>query len=412
MVFNLVFYLAKLIERLNYKIGIKRYDKKLNKEIELKVTKGIYDSKFKVNDNLYMVNVGCSIENLQGGWRFYSGKTGFIDAADNFLTQMKYDSAFAYKSNFGGLIEVSIKDSGSGIIDDNGIEVLQCLYNVNHLNCGLWIVEKNNKYGIVNEKGLLKTPVKYDKISFGMYFKTEDMLVLDEVGNCVGESCFCVQIDVKVGLVDVNGIEILPITYDYLTVLSKCYMIAKTENDTEVKYSLIDKNGEIIISPTINKIIKLSEILISIEENGKFKVALMTGQVVSPRQYDDIQTNDSYGNFINVCVNEKWGLSRYLSVHDHEKYDNDIEYIINHKGWEDLLPPIFDGIESVIGSDSTSAIVRVGSKYGSYEFSNKKCCTDIIYDTPRQARDAGANLHNTYWKKWFEDNNNGKNVSS
>ena len=126
-----------------------------------------------------MVNVGCNIEKLQGGWRFYSGKTGFVDSNDNFLTQMKYDSAFAYKSSFGGLIEVSIKDSGSGIVNENGTEVLQCLYNINHLNCGLWVVEKNNKYGIVNENGILKTPVKYDKISFGVYLRADHFLEYD-----------------------------------------------------------------------------------------------------------------------------------------------------------------------------------------------------------------------------------------
>jgi hypothetical protein len=259
-----VFYLIFVwIPSLISKYQAKRNNKRRRTEIFYKIENGIYEQKFKVNDDLFMVNIGVCLDNLQGGKRFWGGKTGFINQKEEYLIPMKYDMAFSY---YHGLIEVKINDEGSGIVNEKGIEVLPCKYELKHLNCELWVVGELGKFGVCNKEGILVTPIKYDKLAYGIYYNysLEGLNVDDEKHIHAKIFCFIAQVDNKVGLVNVEGSVVIPLIYDYLTILDECYMIAKLNGE----FGLLDPSGYPIIPFNNNVIKKVSNILIGICENG------------------------------------------------------------------------------------------------------------------------------------------------
>ena len=98
---------------------------------------------------------------------------------------------------------------------------------------GLTIVEKNDKYGILNKKGKIVIPAKYDFIHFNVENTFE---MKDSVGT--------IQKDGKVGLVNSKGKIIVPLKkYDRLDIynIGTYYVVRKQNGD--YKYGLIHKDG-------------------------------------------------------------------------------------------------------------------------------------------------------------------------
>lgn len=372
-----------------------RMQEKHERELAYKIKNGIYDIKVKVNDSLFMVNVGSTLENLQGGKCFYNGKTGFLNANEKYLVPLIYDSAFAYNDSFGGLIEVSKKGEGSGIVNDEGIEVLPCRYKLEHLNCGLWIVEEKEKMGIANEKGVLVTSIKYDKLCFGLYYKSDSINIDDVEGNSISISCFGAQLNNKVGLVAIEGREVIQIKYDKLVLLNSCFIIASLNDE----YALFDPKGDMLIPFSKNGIKKLTNHLIAVEQNGKYRVATKEGRFVSHVLYDDVTTNNYYKQYVNVCINHKWGLYSCFFSKEHYNID-DWELLLTNKDedWTEKIPIKYDEIGEA--AEIGIVAVRLGEKYGAVDYCNR-CLANFEYDNFTSARDAGIGTYNLEWKKFL-----------
>lgn len=97
--------------------------------------------------------------------------------------------------------------------------------------------------GIANEKGVLVTSIKYDKLCFGLYYKSDSINIDDVEGNSISISCFGAQLNNKVGLVAIEGREVIQIKYDKLVLLNSCFIIASLNDE----YALFDPKGDVLI---------------------------------------------------------------------------------------------------------------------------------------------------------------------
>jgi len=143
---------------------------------------------------------------------------------------------------------------------------------------GLTIVEKNDKYGILNKKGKVTVPVEYDFIHF-------DVENTFEMKYSVGE----IRKDGKDGLVNDKGKIIVPLKYDRIDISNNgtYYTVRKTNG--EYKYGLINKNGT-ATRAKFDGINSYEDIDYAIaERNEKYGLfSNINGKKLAPIIYDDI----------------------------------------------------------------------------------------------------------------------------
>lgn len=203
---------------------------------------------------------------------------------------------------------------------------------------GLTIVEKNDKYGILNKKGKIVIPAKYDFI----HFNVEDTFKMkDSVG--------AIQKDGKVGLVNSKGKIIVPLKkYDRLDIYnSGTYYVVRKQNG-DYKYGLIHKDGT-ATRPKYDGIDSYEEIDYAIVERND-KYGLLSNKKrkkLAPIIYDYIDVEeytlkgDIEKEIVLVERNERYGLR-------------------NLKG-KKITPVKFDEIEIIDGFDEGLAICTFSS---------------------------------------------------
>ncbi len=143
------------------------------------------------------------------------------------------------------------------------------------------------------------------------------------------------------------------------------------------KWSLINRNGEQIISRQFDRINKFSDNgLASVRIDGKYGYINTKGEIVIPYQFDSannftdnglarIEINDKFG-FINaegeIVIPCKFDSAEDFTVNGLAKVDIDYEYgFINTKG-EIVIPCQFDSVYNF--QDNGLAAVRIDGKYG------------------------------------------------
>ncbi|MDR0436983.1 MAG: WG repeat-containing protein [Bacteroidales bacterium] len=137
-----------------------------------------------------------------------NGKWGFIDQTGKEIISFKYGIA----ENFvNGLAVVSFNGK-NGLIDKTGKEIIPMKYDwiFSSIASELAEVQLNGKRGFVNKQtGKEVISPKYDKIG------SEDMGEYDYYEQ-FDRGLFVVQLNSKWGMIDKTGKEVLPIRYDYI----------------------------------------------------------------------------------------------------------------------------------------------------------------------------------------------------
>ena len=162
------------------------------------------------------------------------GKYGFINSSGEVIIPFIYDFATDFEN---GLARVRLKDKGCGALDKSGKIIIPCVYDsVYSTKNEFIIVQKNNKYGWVNKFGVEIVPCIYDSPSkyryssdFKLHTRNKDYIsFIDFSGNETrinGDyedySGFTngyarVKKNGKWGLIDCNGVEVVPCRYDYI----------------------------------------------------------------------------------------------------------------------------------------------------------------------------------------------------
>lgn len=203
---------------------------------------------------------------------------------------------------------------------------------------GLAVVQKNAKFGFVNEEYKEIAPCIYDEIDSFIH------------------GLSIVRIGEMYGAINNEGKITIPLEYPILIDLSIWgpTMLMAVKNN---RFGVVDKANKIIV-PFEFDLVQAMFGMIIVTKNGKKGLYNHKGELVIPIKYDDIAQPSNKSQTYSVCNAGKWG-------------------VINRK--EEIIIPIeYDGV-SLISSGYMYSVCKVG-KWG---ILNKKGenITPFIYDT-------------------------------
>ncbi|MDI9348118.1 MAG: WG repeat-containing protein [Methylacidiphilales bacterium] len=226
--------------------------------------------------------------------------------------------------------------------------------------------------GYVNSKGEITFPPKYlfvfrfNRFGFGVYYNHFDSeyarLLHYSLGGLFTENRELVEI--KSGLVNVNGEIIVPAIYETIRELytdGSYIVVGQSEKDGTNKYGLINVKGEKVLPIKYTSMLFFSKEHIQVSFDNDYKKGIINwkGEEIIPPKYDVV--NPFYGELFYVKLFEKWGLINskgeeiippkyddinnikegYLAVNKNKKWG-----LINSKG-EEIIPPKYDDIYSM-----------------------------------------------------------------
>lgn len=188
------------------------------------------------------------------------------------------------------------KKSKYGFIDLNGNEVIKCKFSgVENFRCSISVFKEKKLYGCINKLGEIKVDPKYDKIngfantislqnsnSYNSAFDAaiKNAFMNQEYSNTDARSI--VSIGSSFGLIDTNGIEVVPLIFDDFDYYPKedVYKVKKRSD-----YGFIDIYGKEIISPEFKSARNFSNGLAAIKQNDKWGFINKSGKILIECNY-------------------------------------------------------------------------------------------------------------------------------
>lgn len=201
---------------------------------------------------------------------------------------VKYSTVRKFKNGFA----IVQKDKKYGYVDDAYNEIAPCIYDkASSFEDGIAIVKRAGKYGCIDERGSEFIPCKYDVI-----LPFSHGIAVVKIGELYGA-------------VNTKGRIVVPVEYQLLadiTVFGNSPILMAVKNR---RFGAVDKKNSIIVpfeydlieSPVFDGMIKVSK-------NGKKGVFNKTGVLVVPIQYDEIEIHYATAGTYSVCNNGKWGV--------------------------------------------------------------------------------------------------------
>ena len=311
-----------------------------------------YDEGYTFRDGLALV---CMLDNNK------RRKLGYINTKGTLVIPLQYSASLFFNEGFSAM-----EKAPNGRIEDkyiyldiNGNQAIKTAFtSAKNFKEGLAVVGNSEyKYGMINKKGALVVPYKYNYIA-----DMEDGFAKVELKN-------------KKGFIDKTGNEIVPVIYDDATQFSDAVasvtkngkrgfvdatgkLIISTIFDYDYgfhsgtalvskagKWGLIDKKGKEIIPIAFDVVYNLTpdHSLFKVKENGKMYMVDKNNRKITKTGFDDIAM--FAGEYAIVQENKKKGL-------------------INKKG-EIIVPLIYDVITEVmeglayVSNASGSGLIKV-----------------------------------------------------
>ena len=180
------------------------------------------------------------------------------------------------KDNFEEFYQDVNDEERVGIKDNKGNIIVPAVYDdIEYINNGLFIAERDDKYGLYKYNSGEIIPLKYDDISIEDYFLE-------------------VELNDKMGIINLDGELIIPAIYDDIEFMEDCNvnMFLVELND---KQGLYDMNGKLIVPVKYEDIECVSKDIFVVEnKNEKYGVYNSTGKKIIAEKYDDISINRKY----------------------------------------------------------------------------------------------------------------------
>ncbi|MEK7434200.1 MAG: WG repeat-containing protein [Cyanobacteriota bacterium] len=213
----------------------------------------------------------------------------------------------------------SIKENNNSIDIDN---IWKVYNNKNTIN-DLFFVTSNRKFGIINEKGDIVIPLKYNLI-IKPYFdddtfilkEAENLNLVNKKGELLIKDNFksLISVDKNIfsfskngkdfGLIDSNGKIILEAKFQDIKIINYEKKIYKAKYNG--KYGLIDSKGKFIVKNKFEDVYGFSDDMIIFLEKKKFGFANKDGEIIVKPRYDSMTIfKDGFASFKE---NKKWGL--------------------------------------------------------------------------------------------------------
>ncbi len=282
--------------------------------------------------------------------------------------------------------------------------------NVSSFSEGFAVVEKDKKYGYVDQNGKeVVPPIYYSAGSFSdgvaVAYSKDDCTwhIIDKTGNVkaqlkgydnVGYSFsngfIQVEKDDKYGLADATGKEVIPPTYDRIYGFNEG--LARVEKDD--KYGFVDSTGKEVVPFIYRSAGDFNEGLAYVQKDGRYGYIDKTGNIVIPLNFTSaIDFSDGlavvgYGNNIWYIIdktcdikNTKELLTQYTNVTGFkegfvEVYKDGKHGFVDQTGRE-VVPPIYDYVQDF--SEGLAQVKKDG-KYGFVDQTGKEV-VPLIYDS-------------------------------
>lgn len=319
-----------------FKGSIQDYNNNHSKEILISPMTGeVYDEIERTNDAMTEVKK--------------NGEISYIS-----ITGKKYSDCWRIRWFNDYLGYYFVKNNGkAGIADENGKEVLPCLYEVvdrffveNYLR-----VKKNGKWGFVDTNWKEVLPCIYeDESSFNGDYAS-------------------VKKDGKWGYIDKKGKSVLPNIYDEASAFLNGYAIVKKSGS----YGVIDIMGNEAIPFIYDGIVPLMSGLFVVEKNDKYGVIDKSGNGVLPIVYDSLECKgdlggelitekdgkygviDNNGKETIPCIYDRVDVTRFR-LGAAEVYDGDDTFFLSYMGKKYDYASVFEHY-TIVGNDNKYGII-------------------------------------------------------
>lgn len=287
-----------------------------------------YDEVFYETENLRRVRIG----------NYPSEQFGFIDQYGNEVIPLIYNKASTFEDGFATVVKGEKKFR----IDKTGKKVKQ--------------QKPETKAGYFNSDDRLVSRTIPKNISFHNYVKLRSQqkelgVITPELDKYVPQkyqrawllspSLIKVQKGNRLGVIDTNGIEIVPVRYKTIERLSNNLTRTPLLNDLfkvshqkehheNIKWKLIYSSGEVFSNQLFEEAYSFTPELIYVNRKGKYGLLDMNGHYVIPPKYDQLK------KFSVKTLLVKKDNFFYLTDFNGELVSSHrfryIDYIINHLG--------------------------------------------------------------------------------
>ena len=291
---------------------------------------------------------------------FFTGKWGFIDENGEEVIPCVYDFSYDFSE---GLAPVK-RDGKGGYVNRDGEIVIPLIYNsVSSFSEGLAAVtNENDFYGYIDREGKLVIPhhfIEAGEFSEGLAHVHGDFyntpvgrghidkngkivtpLNHEEVGKFKNGLAFYRK-DYKYGFINKDDEIVIPAVYDEI----RSFYTVAIPVSIDDKWGLIDTNGDEIIPFTYDYIFGFSEGLSPVLKDGKKGFIDEKGQLVIPLIYDD-----AGGFHEGICVVAK------------RDENNILKWGYIDKTGKELTPFIYDYASAVgngLATISNSMLLRI-----------------------------------------------------
>lgn len=270
-------------------------------------------------------------ESFKGGlaWVQVKGKQGIINSEGLYIIQPKYDEIRNRDFSFHKFSPVKLNGKW-GLIDKNGKEIIPLEYeDFEYYSAGFSKVKKNGKWGVINESdGTFFLECLYDDIQ---------PLKIGEYGNETDKELVQVKKEGKWGIVNSKTLKwLINPLYDELSGKDEG-MIAFKKN---VKWGVIDRLGNEILPAVYDRIGNFYEGITSVGRDNKHGYADKTGKMITQLIYEGENGNSFTNGYAFVCRESGCG---YIDKSGNEI--TDLKYT-----WDDGWNPFnysLDGLAAV-----------------------------------------------------------------
>lgn len=215
-----------------------------------------------------------------------NGKFGLINSFGQYFTRPKYNHIGAFNEMGIAIVQTGNQKIRYGLINKRGDLIGNTQYKkIFPFKEGLAAVQHKKRFGYIDAKGNILIEAKYSKVS------------------SFSEGLAAVQKDGKCGYIDKNGNEIIPLTY------SRCLDF---DDGKAIVFNgmrnagVINKTGEVIISPSINGLVGFSNKR-GLIRDGSWNYYYITEEARFYDGYYDYAQSFEHGIAI-VQKNGKWGI--------------------------------------------------------------------------------------------------------
>jgi len=268
----------------------------------------------------------------------YITTKGVVNNKGTVVIPVKYTQLTRYGDVF---VAGGVQGKGKcGMYDKNGKQILPEIYDsITSVDGNVFIIKADGFYGMTDKNGKNIAPIIYKEINSFIDKNFSSTHVLVVYGD-------------KVGVLGVDGKQILPTQYDAVWTEGNFFKVEKKgANNSGRVYGIYSKTGEEIvpvICKSVNKIFTTNGQVYELTTiNGKKGIMSLDGKIIVPAQFDSV--GNYYDGFFEVRINSSYGV-----------------YDFNGK---EIVPAIYDNVDKVSSREYFK--VKKDGKYGLYDFFGK-----------------------------------------